>query len=275
MAKILQIGLFIWQVLKQPRVFFNASKNFVWQQAGADFAKRYQEQAISKRPPKVLSTADNNPLLTYFREHTSGKGIWKWEHYFDIYHRHFQPFIGKAIKVLEVGVYSGGSLDMWLHYFGDDCQVIGVDIEEACRTYASDRVSIAIGDQADPAFWTAFFDKYGFVDIVIDDGGHLPVQQKVTLEAVLPMLQPGGIYLCEDIIRNDNAFAAYAGGLVQALHDYRYNPDNERQVGASLWQAAIKAIHCYPYVLVIEKNEIPITDLHCPQKGSEWQPFFD
>src|SRR5205823_12359912 len=53
-----------------------------------------------------------NPILSYFNAHTEGPGIFKWMHYFDIYQRHFSKFVGREVHVLEVGVYSGGSLSM-------------------------------------------------------------------------------------------------------------------------------------------------------------------
>ena len=44
--------------------------------------------------------------------------VWKWKHYCDVYHRHFSKFVGREVHVLEVGIYSGGSLQMWREYFG-------------------------------------------------------------------------------------------------------------------------------------------------------------
>ena len=38
-------------------------------------------------------------------------------------------FAGAEVTVLEVGIYSGGSLLMWRDYFGADCTIYGVDIQ--------------------------------------------------------------------------------------------------------------------------------------------------
>jgi hypothetical protein len=39
--------------------------------------------------------------------------------YLDHYHRHFSRFRGqRKVVMVEVGVQSGGSIDMWTHYFG-------------------------------------------------------------------------------------------------------------------------------------------------------------
>lgn len=47
-------------------------------------------------------------------------------HYFDIYERHFEKFIGKGINILEIGVSHGGSLQMWKDYFGDKAMIFGL-----------------------------------------------------------------------------------------------------------------------------------------------------
>jgi hypothetical protein len=46
--------------------------------------------------------------------------------------------------------------------------------------------SIHIGDQGDREFWRAFRERVPPVDVLIDDGGHQPEQQIVTLEEMLP-----------------------------------------------------------------------------------------
>jgi ubiquinone/menaquinone biosynthesis C-methylase UbiE len=40
--------------------------------------------------------------------------------------------VGKPVRILEIGVYSGGSLDMWRDYFGPTAHVTGIDIQPAC-----------------------------------------------------------------------------------------------------------------------------------------------
>lgn len=84
-------------------------------------------------------------------------------------------------------------------YFGDGCRVHGVDIQQACKAYEDSHTSIHIGDQADRGFWKRFRGAVPTVDVLIDDGGHHPEQQKVTLEEMLQHLRPGGVYICEDV----------------------------------------------------------------------------
>jgi 23S rRNA U2552 (ribose-2'-O)-methylase RlmE/FtsJ len=215
-----------------------------------------------------------NPLRTYFDSVTKGKGIWKWLHYFDIYQRHFQKFVGKEVRVVEVGIYSGGSLDMWKTYFGPKCMVYGVDIEEACKAYEDERTKVFVGDQADRSFWRHFREQVPHVDILIDDGGHLVEQQIVTLEEMLPHLQSGGVYLCEDVQGTHNRFASYVNGLATHLNALTLKEAEESTtVLACAFQRAISSVHLYPLVTVIEKACNPVDQLLSVKHGTEWQPF--
>ena len=88
---------------------------------------------------------------------------------------------------------------MWLKYFGEGTQVVGVDINEECKNYVYDgKVDIVMGDQGDSQFWDQYLaDKNGF-DIVIDDGSHVMQHQITTLNKLFPKLNPGGVFICED-----------------------------------------------------------------------------
>jgi hypothetical protein len=50
--------------------------------------------------------------------------------------------------VLEIGIYSGGSLLMWKEYFGENAKIYGVDIHESGRGFEDERTKVFIGDQA-------------------------------------------------------------------------------------------------------------------------------
>jgi hypothetical protein len=221
----------------------------------------------------------DNPLREFFRRRSEGRGIWKWDHYFDIYHRHFSRFRGREVHVLEIGIYSGGSLDMWHEYFGPRIHVYGVDIEPSCKVYENKTTTILIGDQADRNFWQEFRRRVPILDIVIDDGGHAPEQQIVSIEELLPHLRMGGVYLCEDIHGIENHFSSYIHAMahkLNAMEGHTSNlEDNERRLvtKATPFQSSVRSICLYPYIVVVEKTERPVTELIAPKHGTEWQPF--
>lgn len=217
-----------------------------------------------------MSKNTKSDLEMYFDNNLEGPGIWKWRHYFPIYERHFSRFRGRPVRILEIGIYSGGSLGMWQNYFGPDCQIIGMDIEPACRAYASKNIQVEIGDQADRKFWQQFREKVPPVDIIIDDGGHLPMQQRVTLEELLGHLNPGGVYLCEDITGSNNPFSLYIDGISQSINAVNWR---SKSVRANAFQSRIASIARYPFVCVIEVNDGAVDEFVAPKHGTEWQPF--
>ena len=130
---------------------------------------------------------------------TTEKPSTKWTGYFDVYERHLAKFVGKAPKILEIGVLGGGSIELWLKYFGEGTQVIGVDIDTRCLAYKYEgNAQVIMGDQSNPAFWDEFLDKNTDFDIIIDDGSHIMEHQILTLQKTFPHLKTGGVYICED-----------------------------------------------------------------------------
>jgi len=62
-----------------------------------------------------------NELFTWFAHREKGPGAHKWSTYLDTYHQHFNRFRTQdKITLVEVGVQSGGSIEMWQSYFGAD-----------------------------------------------------------------------------------------------------------------------------------------------------------
>jgi len=104
---------------------------------GAAFADSFVQSSVP-----FPSTVAKTELENYFDAHDKGAGIWKYRHYFPIYERHFRKFTGEEVHILEIGVYSGGSLEMWRHYFGERAFIYGVDINESCRVYENDYTRI-------------------------------------------------------------------------------------------------------------------------------------
>lgn len=240
---------------------------------GEKFAAAMASDFPAAAPPPKTS------LEQYFDANQEGPGLWKWRHYFEIYERHFGKFVGRDVHVVEVGVYSGGSLPMWQQYFGPGCRVYGVDIEDACRGYEGPSVRVFVGDQADRAFWRTFRGEVPRVDIFIDDGGHTPQQQRVTLEEMLPHLAPGGVYLCEDIHAAGNEFAAYVAGLCDALNQNKgsgFHKDRQAlEVPCSGFQRRVHSIHHYPFATVIEVRDSAVGRMSAPKHGTQWQPFYN
>jgi Methyltransferase domain len=145
-----------------------------------------------------------------FREH-DGRLVDKWVHYFEIYDRHLQSLRNRRVKVLEIGVYHGGSLQLLRRFLGPQAEIVGIDIDPRCVDYAEPGIRIEIGDQSSPEFWAAFFERYGSFDIIVDDGSHVNPHMITTFTSVWPFLSDGGILLFEDC--HTSYLKAAGGGL--------------------------------------------------------------
>jgi Methyltransferase domain len=221
--------------------------------------------------PGLAPGEEPNPLREYFNSVTQGPGIWKWDHYFDIYHRHLRKFVGQKAHIAEVGVYSGGSLRMWERYFGPHATIYGVDRQPECKVYETAQTKIFIGDQADRSFWGRFRQQVPELDALIDDGGHQLEQRIVTLQEIVPHLRPGGVYICEDVSGVNDKFAAYVHGLSSGLN--AFHAVKEGLVIATPLQRFVCSAHFYPLVTVIEKHAHDTRELTAAKRGTEWQPF--
>ena len=273
LSKLETVSASVGHLLRSPRESLRGLARQTDFLRGTRFARLWGTTTINERVEAVASQGENdasNPLRAYFDAVTEGPGVWKWRHYFDVYHRHLHKFVGREVTVVEVGVFGGGSLRMWRHYFCEDCSVHGVDIQEACKAYKDSHTTIHIGDQEDRVFWQQFRESTPSVDVLIDDGGHLPEQQMVTLEEMLPHLRPGGVYICEDVHRAGNGFAAFVHSLADGLNAFDPGAQHQLTSTPTPFQAAVYSIHLYPFVVVIEKRGTVLSNFSAPKHGSRW-----
>ena len=51
----------------------------------------------------------------------------------DCARRFLSRFRGKPVRFLEIGVQSGGTINLWKHYFGNQLDYYGVDTNFLCK----------------------------------------------------------------------------------------------------------------------------------------------
>ena len=141
----------------------------------------------------------------------NNKLITKWVHYFPIYERHMRKFVNQSVNFWEIGIYRGGSLQMWKRYLGPFAKIVGIDINLKCRYHKEDQINICIGDQSDTTFLQAIIDKYGAPDIVLDDGSHFMKHVCASFDFLYGKLSKNGVYMVEDL--HTSYIDKYGGGL--------------------------------------------------------------
>lgn len=203
-----------------------------------------------------------NPLYAFFLANRAHRVFDKWVHYFPIYHRHLEPFRNKPIRVLEIGVYRGGGLDLLQWYLGPQARVVGIDIDEAAVRAAGDQHTVVLGDQSDPEFLRSVQRNHGPFDVVIDDGGHTMEQQIVSAETLFPGVLAGGVYIVEDVhtsywpefggaLRDPGSFVEWTKNRADDLH-WRYDRTIDR---TSTWARELGGLHIYDSVVVMDKQK--------------------
>jgi Methyltransferase domain len=195
----------------------NAIEAFWWRARNA-IAKR-----IGKRTPKLTEFAALKADYPSLKAGTRGRfadllfsneagPALKWLHYPAIYDQLLQGYVGSSAKILEIGVYRGGSQAIWRKFFGTNVKLFGIDIDPKCAAYDGKSGSVRIGSQDDYAFLHRTVKEMGGVDIVMDDGSHVATHQRTSFETLFPLLSDGGLYLIEDAHTSYWTYL-YEGGL--------------------------------------------------------------
>lgn len=107
----------------------------------------------------------------------------------------------KRLRVLEIGVYNGGSLRMWRDFL-PNARLFGIDIDSRCLAFEQEIVdtTIRLVDQGNASQLTEFVEETGGqFDLIVDDGGHTMTQQTTSFEVLFPHVVTGGVYVIEDI----------------------------------------------------------------------------
>ncbi len=131
--------------------------------------------------------------------------VHKWAHYFPVYESALANFRSRPIRMLEIGVARGGSLQMWRRYLHPESTIVGIDIDTSTRQFDDPgrQVHVRIGSQADTRFLQTVIDEFGPFDVILDDGSHMNSHIAQTFRYLFPHgLAPAGIYIVEDIHAN-------------------------------------------------------------------------
>lgn len=185
----------------------------------------------------------------------TGRLVHKWQHYLPIYERYFASHRGTPFKMLEIGVFKGGSLELWRKYFGPEATLFGIDINPAAAGYVDAPNEVRIGSQDDPDFLRKVVAEMGGVDVVLDDGSHVARHQRASFDALFPLLSEGGIYMIEDThtaywrdfeggYRRRGTAIEDAKGLVDDIHGWYHGRQGRTDIGA---------ISFHDSIIVIEK----------------------
>lgn len=118
------------------------------------------------------------------------------------YHRFYPWFLSafrhRRIRLLEIGLDKLGSVELWLRYFSGGLELHGIDKDE--KRHEDRAVTFHEVDQSSASELARFARSVGKTfDVILDDGSHVPDHQILTLGILWPLLEPGGLYILEDV----------------------------------------------------------------------------
>ena len=139
-----------------------------------------------------------SPAPNDFSAAAKASGSDKFHHhgYHRFYPYHLDRFRHSQGNLVEIGVDEGKSLQLWHQYF-PHAFIHGIDINKQAK---GNRYLIHQCDQSNVKQLQLLSNKIGKAFAVIDDGSHIPEHQLLTFNCFFDkVLQPGGIYILEDI----------------------------------------------------------------------------
>lgn len=157
-----------------------------------------------------------NELLNLYRAH-AGKISDRWLAHLKEYDPLFAPWRDRPVRLLEIGIQNGGSLEIWGRYFPKASVLVGCDIDPLCEglTYDDPRIHVVVGDASSEDTErriTAYSPEW---DIVIEDGSHHSRHIVDAFARFFPMVSTGGMFIAEDL--HCSYWQEFEGGLADPL----------------------------------------------------------
>lgn len=153
-----------------------------------------------------------NTLEQLYAAH-KGKVSDKWTLYFSQYEQIFENYRDDPVRLLEIGVQNGGSLEIWSKYFLRALNLVGCDINPVCASlsYEDPRIAVVVGDANSDAVQAKILRYAPAFDVIIDDGSHRSSDIVKSFARYFPILADGGVFVAEDL--HCSYWQEFEGGL--------------------------------------------------------------
>ena len=179
-------------------------------------------------------------LSTIYERYDGTNQFDHWKEYAGKYELNLSPLLRelspeKTFRMLEIGVQSGGSVNVWKSYFARPFYYVGMDIDERCKRSedVNQNIFIEIGSQMDPKDLLFVCKNHGPFHFIVDDGGHTFEMIKTSLKTLFPSdecMAEKSLYVIEDMhtmvfkeyISKPTDIPSIPGELFRKMHNYWY-----------------------------------------------------
>lgn len=181
----------------------------------------------------------------------------QWKHgYTRIYPAYLERYRDLPLTFLEIGIFRGASLRMWDDYFRHpNARLFAFDLSPGALAHVPPRFIALRGDQGSRRFLEWLLEITGELDVVIDDGPHVPRLQRVSFEMLWPAVAPGGLYVIEDIDCSFNrSYLRQFGAQNQSIMPFLRTLEDELVSTSDEHDTDLDFIHFHRHVVVIGKR---------------------
>lgn len=202
----------------------------------------------------------------------------KFAHYLPIY----ESVVDRArpVRMLEIGDFHGGSLQMWREFLHPDSRIIGIDINaKLLRVADSDGVHVRFGGGQGISFLREVAAEFGPFDIILHDGSHTSSQMVESFRGLFSnALSDGGVYMVEDVncdywrpYRDSSvSFVDFTKALIDAMHSHYQaaagetnfrdgHPDRMQEVSVPAITPMLGSIEIYDSIVVVRRAARDLT----------------
>ena len=150
-------------------------------------------------------------LKDLYQKH-SGKVSDKWTIYLDKYDKKLNPYQKHQVKLFEIGILNGGSLEIFSKYFLNAELILGCDIDEKCKelNFVEPNIKLVVGDVNNEKIKNEII-RHSKFDIILDDGSHNSDDVVKTFCNYFNYLKNEGLYIIEDL--HCSYWREHKGGL--------------------------------------------------------------
>lgn len=203
-------------------------------------------------------------LLDLYGAH-QGKVSVKWLIYLTEYDRLFSAFREQSVRMLEIGVQNGGSLEIWSKYFPNAQILVGCDVNSDCSklSYDDPRIKLVIGDINTDAVEKEILNHSKSLDLIIDDGSHSSGDIVKSFTRYFRHLNEGGLFVVEDL--HCSYWREYEGGLYYPYSSMAFFKRLADVVNHEHWgigKTRRQLLQGFSKNFSIEFNESELEDIH-------------
>ena len=243
---------------------------------------------------RTKSTRGSMNLLSVYETYNGSYLFDHWKEYASKYETNLYSILrdfpsDKTFRMLEIGVQSGGSVQVWKSYFHSRAfYYVGMDIEKRCKRSEDieNNIFIEIGSQLKPTDLMNICKKHGPFHFIVDDGGHTFEMMQTALKTLFisdQCMVENSLYVIEDmhtmvksdLSRRPTDIPSIPGELFRMMHYYWYQKlsktwkielQNEKD-----WADRIRSITLYDSMMFIRRQHGhgPLTRI---RKGSDSFP---